>query len=126
MYYTDGTKYNNFTAVVRLDGLDCDELRPSRAGRDGQCWIAVKSGQALSVFCDIKLAVSQYQVDLVVDGVLRNLFLSTVSPKASKRAKIVEFYEGNHKHARSLYRSPLVTSRLQGILCTTSMHDDVS
>ncbi|KAG7002226.1 hypothetical protein G7Y79_00028g062470 [Physcia stellaris] len=112
MRYTNGTKNNDVTAVVRADGLDCPELRRSSAGSSGQCWIAVKSGQAISVFCDLKLEASQYQVDLVVDGVLRNIVVSTVCPRNEDREEIVEFFEGNHKHFRSLFRSPMITSRI--------------
>lgn len=114
MRYTDGTKNNDVTAVVRADSYDCPELRRSNAGSVGQCWIAVKSGQKISVFCDLKLEASQYQVDLVVDGVLRNIAASTVCPKHEDREEVVEFYEGNHKHHRSLFRSPMVTSRMPG------------
>lgn len=114
MRYTNGTKNNDVTAVVRADGLDCPELRRSSAGSSGQCWIAVKSGQAISVFCDLKLEASQYQVDLVVDGVLRNIVVSTVCPRNEDRGEIVEFFEGNHKHFRSLFRSPMITSRIPG------------
>ena len=114
MHYTDGTKNNDVTAVVRADGLDCPALRPSTAGSDSQCWIAVKSGQTISVFCDVKLAASQYQLDLVIDGVLRNIVVSTVCPRNEDREEIVEFFEGNHKYARSLFRSPMITSRIAG------------
>ena len=116
MRYTDGTNNNDITCVVRADGLDCPELRSSTAGVNGQAWIAVKSGQAISVFCDVKLSASQYQLDLVIDGVLRNIVVSTVCPRNEDREEIVEFFEGNHKYARSLFRSPMITSRLQGIL----------
>ena len=114
MRYSSGTKNNDVTAIVRADGLDCPELGGSCAGSAGQCWIALKSGQTLSVFCDIKLETSQYQVDLVIDGVLRNIVVSTVCPRNEDRGEIVEFFEGNHKHFRSLFRSPMVVSRLPG------------
>ena len=122
MHYSDGTKNNDVTAVVRADGLDCPTLRPSTAGSDSQCWIAVKSGQAISVFCDVKLAASQYQLDLVIDGVLRNIVVSTVCPRNEDREEIVEFFEGNHKYARSLFRSPMITSRLQGSIDFSTIH----
>ena len=114
MRYSNGTKNNDVTAIVRADGLDCPELGGSSTGSTGQCWIALKSGQALTVFCDVKLETSQYQVDLVIDGVLRNIAVSTVCPRNEDRGEIVEFFEGNHKQFRSLFRSPMVVSRLPG------------
>ena len=113
MRYLDENNGDSIAITVRTDGVDCPELRPSDQGTSCQCWIAVKSGQSLSVLVDLELNTSQYQVDLVVDGVVRNIKLSTVTPKNEGRQATFEFYEGVHKYMRSLFRSGMKTSRLQ-------------
>ena len=105
--------------AVRADDIDCPELHVSRQWKQNQCWIAVKAGQAISVIVDLELNASQFQADLVVDGILRNIQLSTACPTNTGRKHIFEFYEGVHKFARSMFRSDMKTSRLaDGMLRT--------
>ena len=113
MRYVDAPKGDSVAVTVRMDGVDCPELCPSSEGNNSQCWIAVKAGQALSVLIDLELNASQYQVDLVIDGVVRNIWLATVTPRNDSRKALFEFFEGVHKYYRSLFRSGMYTSRLE-------------
>ncbi|KAL8826539.1 MAG: hypothetical protein Q9191_003743 [Dirinaria sp. TL-2023a] len=114
MRYTDEAKKDIVAVTVRTDGVDCPELLPSSEGNSSQCWIAVKASQTLSVLVDLKLNTSHYQVDLVIDGVLRNIWLATSTPRNDSRKALFEFYEGVHKYDRSIFRnSSKVCSRPQ-------------
>ena len=114
MRYLDEDKGDSVAITVRTDGVDCPELRPSSEGSNSQCWIAVKASQQISVLVDLELNTSQYQIDLVVDGVVRNIWISTVTPRNENRKALFEFYEGVHKSFRSMYRSGMFTSRIEG------------
>lgn len=113
MRYLDEAKGDSVAVTVRTDGVDCPELLPSSEGNSSQCWIAVKASQALSVLIDLELNTSQYQVDLVIDGVLRNIWFATITPRHDSRKALFEFYEGVHKYDRSIFRSGMYTSRLE-------------
>ena len=112
MRYVNDTKGDAVGVIVRSDGVDCPELRLSSEGNNAQCWIAVKAGQAISVLIELELNTSQYQIDLVIDGVLRNIWVSTVTPSNESRKALLECFEGVHKYYRSLFRSGMYTSRL--------------
>lgn len=113
MRYLDEDKGDSVAITVRSDGVDCPELRPSSEGNSSQCWIAVKAGQQISVLVDLELKTSQFQVDLVIDGVVRNIWLSTVTPRHENRKVLFEFFEGVHKSFRSIYRSGMYVSRIE-------------
>ncbi len=112
MRYLDQSTNDSVAVTVRTDAVDCPELRPSNERLECQCWIAVHSGQNISVLVDLELSTSQFQVDLVVDGIVRNMHVSTVTPKNEGRQILFEFYKGIYKNHRSYYLTEMKTSRL--------------
>lgn len=112
MHYIDELNHDCVNVTVRTDGVDCPELRRSVAGPESQCWIAVRSGQSITVLVDLELSTSQFQVDLVVDGIVRNMYVSTVTPKNEGRKNVFEFFQGVVRSQRSLYFTDMKTSRL--------------
>ena len=59
-------------ANVLADGVICAEYNVELTGRDLQCWIPVAAGQELTLECAAALSSLRYQIDLIVDGVLRD------------------------------------------------------
>lgn len=102
------------SAEVRVlaDKAVCGEYQVSGQDTNVQCWIPVVSGQEITVQCDLEMTSFIFQVDLIVDGVLRNTWVSTIGQKAKLRESHIEFEEGIFKSVRSLHRSPLRTARL--------------
>lgn len=110
MRYQDGDDL--IDVAIRANGVDCPELNSSYGQLQYQTWIAVSAGQSITAMVDLKMSASQFQVDLVVDGVLRNHHNSTACPSNKFRQEKMEFFEGIHKIDRSLIRSEMKTSRI--------------
>lgn len=102
------------SAEVRVlaDKALCGEYQVSGQDTNVQCWIPVVSGQEITIQCDLEMTSLIIQVDLIVDGVLRNVWVSTIGQKAKLRESHIEFEEGIFKSVRSLHRSPMRTARL--------------
>ena len=97
---------------VTADGAECREYKVSGDKTNVQCWIPVESGQQLCIQCELTMTTLLYHVDLIVDGVLRNVWVSTIGQKAKTRDSQFSFEEGIFKSVRSLHRSPMKTARL--------------
>ncbi len=102
------------SADVRVfaDKVECGEYQVSGEDKNVQCWIPVVSGQELTIQCDLTMTSLLYHVDLIIDGVLRNVWVSTIGQKTKPRDSQFEFEEGIFKSVRSLHRSPMRTARL--------------
>lgn len=113
MHFIDPVSECSVSVNIYVDSTICHEYQLS--GRDGnqQCWIAVEADQVLSVQCNVEMYTRRYQVDLIVDGVLRNSWLSSRVEKIQKRAVTIDFSKGIYKDIRSLYECILRTSSLR-------------
>ena len=102
------------SADVRVfaDKVPCSEYQVSGEGTNVQGWIPIVSGQQLTIQCDLEMSSFSYHADLIVDGILRNVWTSTIGQKAKLRDAHFEFEEGIFKCVRSLHRSPMKTARL--------------
>ncbi len=102
------------TAEVRVlaDKVACGEYQVSGQDTNVQCWVPVVSGQELTVQCNLEMTSLVFHVDLIVDGVLRNVWVSTIGQKEKLRESHIEFEEGIFKSVRSLHRSPMKVARL--------------
>ena len=101
--------------VIHADNIACSEYQVSGVpGQETtlQCWLPIESGQVLTVSCDLEMTSLMYHVDLIVDGILRNVWVSTIGQKAKLRESHIEFEEGIFKHIRSLHRSSMKVARL--------------
>jgi len=59
-------------AYVQAGHLTCPEYNIINTDRTCQSWIPVDSGMTITLGCDVRTPVTRYQIDLIVDGVLRN------------------------------------------------------
>ena len=101
--------------VVLADKTPCTEFEVTGVPGDdivSQCWIPVESSQFLTISCNLEMTSLMYHVDLIVDGVLRNVWVSTIGQKSKLRETHIEFEEGIFKQARSLHRSAMKVARL--------------
>ena len=92
---------------VLADGKVCKEHAQSSLAEVQECWIAVKTGQNLRIKVDLNMASRQYQVDLNIDGVLRNIWVSDTTDTDEIRNNLIVFSEGVHRTGRSLRRGRL-------------------
>lgn len=103
---------NRIGVSVLVNREPAEEYSVSGPQLQQECWIPVGGGDTLSVRCDTTMNTEYFQVDLVVDGVMRNSFGSTKVTKNLKRIEDIMFAEGVYKFQRSLHRSTLKVSRL--------------
>ncbi|KAI9704163.1 MAG: hypothetical protein M1836_007024 [Candelina mexicana] len=76
-------------ATVRANGVPCAEYNTSHSGRHLSCWVHVDHRQTITIDYEFRTRGVCYQVDLIVDGFLRET--STLTSK-----KIREFRLNNH------------------------------
>lgn len=103
------------SATIRIfaDGIPCADNLPSRDNENQQCWIAVKAGQVLSIHCNLEMISKKYQIDLIVDGILRNTWISSEVFKTQTRKSSIEFSTAIVKEVRSLRQCSMTTSSLK-------------
>lgn len=77
-----------------------------------QCYIPLMSEQTITVAVQLDMVSEHFEVDLFVDGVIRNFWQSTRNPVNKHRAPLVVFSQGIYKDTRSLYRSSMTTAAI--------------
>ena len=111
MHYENGDEH--IDVAILAEGVELPELGPGYGQPQNQTWIAVKSNKRITAMVELLLNASQFQVDFMVDGVVRNIYVSTACPSNQVRKLKFEFIEAVHKKHRSLYRTLLMTSNLK-------------
>lgn len=97
MYAGEEEKGSSVGVEVLADGKVCKEHAQSNLGEVQECWIAVKIGQNLRIKVGLNMASRQYQVDLNIDGVLRNIWVSNTTDTDEIRNNLIVFSEGIHR-----------------------------
>ena len=100
------------TVEAFADDILCPENLSSSDNGNQQCWIAVKAGQILSIKCHTEMITKKYQIDMIVDGILRSSWLSSEVSKVQTRKASIDFSEAVVKVVRSLRFFKLTTSSL--------------
>jgi hypothetical protein len=81
-------------AIIKLDGNTLQEHNNSTASDGAFCtWVAVETGQKISVECGCTVYSNEVQFDLIVDGILRNTAKTTSREWANSR-RYAKFYTG--------------------------------
>ncbi|KAL8994014.1 MAG: hypothetical protein Q9169_005913 [Polycauliona sp. 2 TL-2023] len=70
------------------------------------------SEQVITVDVELDMVSEHFEVDLFVDGVIRNFWQSTRNAVNKHRAPSVGFTQGIHKDTRSMYRSDMITAAI--------------
>lgn len=109
MQYSDGVPHRSATATITADNLQCTEYRVSTTNNVVEGFICVKKGQTLELNCDVIIDTDDCQVDLIIDGILRE---SMTGRKKSAHKKKFAFKHGLHKVARKTWRGPMKVSDL--------------
>lgn len=60
------------SAFVRVNNVISSEYNVVNDGKTIQCWVSVETGQSIVPSCVLRTSVSHYQMELLVDGVLRD------------------------------------------------------
>ena len=103
MQYSDSVPYRSATATVTADNLQCTEHRVSTTNNVVESFICVKRGQTLEIDCEVVIDTDDCQVDLIIDGILRE---SMTNRKKSAHKKFA-FKHGLHKVARKTWRGAM-------------------
>ena len=107
MYAVEEGNGSSVGVEVLADGHSCKEHAMCSQDEVQECWIAVKIGQALRIKVDLSMASRQYEVDLNIDGVLRNIWVADTTDQDEIRNDLIAFSEGVHRSGRSLRRAKL-------------------
>ncbi|KAI9790768.1 MAG: hypothetical protein M1833_001764 [Piccolia ochrophora] len=75
------------TAEVEANGLICDEYKVSTQESDFTCWIIAPDNAVITVACEIYRPASDWQVELIIDGVVREC--KTLYAKTIRSKKVV-------------------------------------
>ena len=99
----------SIVAKVSTDDVPCTEYGVTTNGNTKQSWIAVRNDQIITIECIVRTAKMPYQVDLIVDGILRDV---CVNRNSGMDEIPVSFKTGVLKGSRSLWRGKLKTTLL--------------
>lgn len=107
----DRDSESSVSAYVRVGTEICPEYDTLNIYRTIQSSIPLQTGQKITLGCDIRTSVTRYQMDLIVDGVLRDTKL--VEKKSSRLRH--ELFEGAYFKEDSLVqRGTMTLVRLSG------------
>lgn len=114
MHFIDPASGCSTSVGICVDGATCHEYKISGGAGNQQCWIAVEADQVLSIQCNIGMIARKHQVDLIIDGILRNTWLSgRLSAKTQVQPALIDFSKGIYKDSRSILECRLRTSSLR-------------
>lgn len=124
MYAVEEEKESSVGVDVLADGNVCKEHAQSSLDKVQKCWITVKIDQNLRIKVDLNMASRQYQVDLNIDGVLRNIWVSDTMDTDEIRNNLIVFSEEIHRTGRSLRRGRLTVGGFKpGSTSATCTHE---
>ena len=110
MHYTDASSNLSALAFIKFYGdQKLVEHRGNTVKNVTECFVAVKSGDTLTVHCEADFGGTECQVDLIVDGILRESIYVRATKKTSK--KDFNFHHGVHKVSRKTWRGKLITKK---------------
>ena len=110
MQYTDTS--SNCSALVYIKSKSDQRLSEhglTTVDNVKQCFIAVQPGEYLTVYCEVDLGSEENQVDLIVDGILRDSIYHKASKLNNKKTLIFQY--GMHKVERKTWRGELIVSK---------------
>ena len=89
------------SAQVLANNVKCPEYKKAQLDDATSCWIAIEDGDTITVQSEWATGEVVTQVDLVVDGTLRD---SRITSRRSRGEGKFEFKTGIGKKGGSLYR----------------------
>lgn len=98
----------SLNASFLAGGLEICEFEPTVKGRHMQCWVPVETGQVISVKCELGMGGFVHHVDFLVDGVIRNTWIS----KKNQHKADITFEEGYFRPGRSLVSGTMRVSNI--------------
>ena len=113
MRFSDHIASCHATVKITADGHECPQYNIMGDEHGNMlCYIPLMSEQVVTVEVALDMVSEHFEVDLFVDGVIRNFWQSTRNTVNKHRAPIVGFTQGIYKDTRSMYRSEMVTVAL--------------
>ncbi|KAL8909155.1 MAG: hypothetical protein Q9171_005160 [Xanthocarpia ochracea] len=110
MRFSDHIANCHATVKITADGHECPQYNIMGDEHGNMlCYIPLMSEQVVTVEVALDMVSEHFEVDLFVDGVVRNFWQSTRNTVNKHRAPIVGFTQGIYKDTRSMYRSDMVT-----------------
>lgn len=98
MHCKDASSSFSLTAEFLADGVELCEYEPTVNDRHMQCWVPVATGQVISVNCDLDMAGIAHHVDFLVDGIIRDTWIS----KKNQHSANLTFEEVFFRQGRNL------------------------
>ena len=98
------------SAVVFSNHDECEEYSVTTVGNTTQGWIAVATGRWITVRCKIFVSRPPYQVDFIVDGVLRDVFVGRKRGMSKKSFNTGVFIREGILGRAELQTSPFTSS----------------
>ncbi|KAI9724492.1 MAG: hypothetical protein M1812_000560 [Candelaria pacifica] len=98
--------------TILADGVPCAEYDPVHNGARLSCWIPVKVNQTMKIRCDFKTQAKKCQVDVIVDGILRQTVVHTTQ---SRNTTIKELFSTGYyrKYSEPFSRAELLIGDLK-------------
>lgn len=111
MRFSDNIAKCHVTVKIMADGHECPQYNITGDEHGNmQCYIPLMSEQVITAEVELDMVSEHFEVDLFVDGVIRNFWQSTRNSVNKHRAPIVGFTQGIYKDTRSMYRSDMTTA----------------
>ncbi|KAI4280469.1 MAG: hypothetical protein L6R38_004444 [Xanthoria sp. 2 TBL-2021] len=113
MRFSDHIAKCHATVKIMADGHECPQYKITGDEHGNmQCYIPLMSEQVVTAEVQLDMVSEHFEVDLFVDGVIRNFWQSTRNSVNKHRAPIVGFTQGIYKDTRSMYRSDMITAAI--------------
>ncbi|KAI4226269.1 MAG: hypothetical protein L6R36_003310 [Xanthoria steineri] len=113
MRFSDNIAKCHVTVKIMADGHECPQYNITGDEHGNmQCYIPLMSEQVITAEVELDMVSEHFEVDLFVDGVIRNFWQSTRNSVNKHRAPIVGFTQGIYKDTRSMYRSDMTTAAI--------------
>ncbi|KAL8773157.1 MAG: hypothetical protein Q9209_001833 [Squamulea sp. 1 TL-2023] len=110
MRFSDHIAKCHATVKIMADGHECPQYNITGDEHGNmQCYIPLMSDQVITAEVALDMVSEHFEVDLFVDGVIRNFWQSTRNTVNKHRAPIVGFTQGIYRDTRSMYRSDMMT-----------------
>lgn len=113
MRFSDHIAKCHATVKIMADGHECPQYKITGDEHGNmQCYIPLMSEQVITAEVELDMVSEHFEVDLFIDGVIRNFWQSTRNSVNKHRAPIVGFTQGIYKDTRSMYRSDMITAAI--------------
>lgn len=99
---------SSLNASFLADGLKISEFEPTVKGTHMHCLVPVKTGQVISVQCELQMKGVVHHVDFLVDGIIRDTWMS----KKDQREAKITFEKGYFRQGRFLVSGTMRPSNI--------------